>query len=69
MQRRHSRASGGGDGLQMGQGRGVLTVHARHFFKHNDRRRQDLGRVIRSLAYQLASCFPELQVRYRSGTV
>ena len=35
-----------------------LLVHAHHFCKASDVRRQDAGAVMRSLAYQLALCFP-----------
>jgi WD40 repeat protein len=35
-----------------------LLVHARHFCKASDVRRQDVGAIIRSLSYQLAQHFP-----------
>ncbi|KAG2433437.1 hypothetical protein HXX76_008494 [Chlamydomonas incerta] len=55
------RVSQGGGG---GGGGGGVTVHAYHFCKYSDARRQDPVRVVKSLAYQLAASLPALAPYY-----
>ncbi|EFJ49075.1 hypothetical protein VOLCADRAFT_104512 [Volvox carteri f. nagariensis] len=57
MGHRVSTTGGGGSGV---------TVHAFHFCKYSDARRQDPVRVVKTLAYQLAQSLPELG-RYYCG--
>ena len=41
----------------------AAVVHAFHFCKHSDARRQDPVLIAKSLAYQLAMRFPAFRVR------